>query len=76
MRARKEERNQAMLLDSIGGMTEVEIGRKYGLCQSRVSTILINQRRWNEEAVEANRNNIPKRMNHDEMIRYIEDHRR
>ena len=49
MRARKEERNQKMLEDSKRGMTQVEIGRKYGLCQSRVSTILINQKRWNGE---------------------------
>lgn len=74
MRARKEERNQAMLVDSIGGMTEVEIGKKYGLSQSRVSTILINQRKWNDE--KEIRKDMPKHMNHDEMIRYIEDHRR
>ena len=49
MRARKEQRNQKMLEDRKAGMSQQEICRKYGLCQSRVSTILANQRRWNEE---------------------------
>lgn len=74
MRARKEERNQAMLADRKNGMYIKDIAKKYGLCFTRTRTILINQARWNEE--NEIRNNMPKRMNHDEMIRYIEDHRR
>lgn len=74
MRARKEERNQAMLEDRKNGMYIKDIAKKYGLCSTRTRTILINQAKWNEE--NEIRKNMPKRMNHDEMIRYIEDHRR
>jgi len=74
MRARKEERNQAMLEDRKNGMYIKDIAEKYGLCFTRTRTILINQARWNEE--KEIRKNIPKRMSHDEMIRYIENHRR
>ncbi len=74
MRARKEERNQAMLADRKKGMMVKDIAKKYGLCQSRTTVILQNQARWDEE--KEIRKNMPKRMNHDEMIRYIEDHRR
>lgn len=74
MRARKEERNQAMLEDRHKGMYIHDIAEKYGLSFTRTRTILINQARWNEE--KEIRKNIPKRMSHDEMIRYIEDHMR
>lgn len=74
MRARKEERNKAMWNDWKSGMMQKDVAKKYGLCRARTCTILHNQDRW--EAVEANRNNMPKRMSHDEMIRYIEEHRR
>lgn len=74
MRARKEERNQAMLEDRKNGMMVKDIAKKYGLCQGRTTTILQNQARWNEE--KDIQKNIPKRMNHDELIQYIEDHRR
>lgn len=45
MRARKEERNQAMLEDRKKGMYIKDIAEKYGLCFTRTRTILINQAR-------------------------------
>ena len=50
MRARKEQRNQMMLADRQRGMMVKDIAKKYGVCQGRASTILMNQQRWNEEA--------------------------
>ena len=49
MRARKEERNQAMLKDRKAGMYIYEVAKKYGLSYARTRTILINQERWNAE---------------------------
>lgn len=49
MRARKEQRNQKMLEDRERGMMVKDIAKKYGVCGSRATKILQNQRRWNEE---------------------------
>ena len=46
---RKEERNQMMLEDRESGMMVKDIAKKYGVCCSRASKILQNQKRWNEE---------------------------
>ena len=49
MRARKEERNQAMLKDRKAGMYIKDVAKKYGLSYTRTQTILVNQERWNAE---------------------------
>lgn len=74
MRPRKEERNQRLWAERKKGRPFKELEQEFGLSNSRCVKIFHNQERWNEE--KEIRNNIPKRMNHDEMIRYIEDHRR
>lgn len=62
MRARKEERNQAMWQDWKSGMMMKDIAKKYNLCTARTCTILHNQDRWNAE----------KRMNPYELKKHIE----
>ena len=49
MRARKEERNQAMWLEWKNGAGYKRLADKYGLCKARAKIIVTKQERFNME---------------------------
>ena len=49
MNPRKSERNRQMLKDRNSGMMLKDLAKKYDLSLGRISLVLANQRRWEEE---------------------------
>lgn len=49
MNPRKNERNRQMLKDRSSGMMLKDLAKKYDLSLGRISLVLANQRRWEEE---------------------------